>query len=252
MSGGRVRVGTWESSEIQRGLEVLPVRVVSFQLLDLDRRVPYFGVCPQQYLDFIDDLHRVGHHRELTAVNIPSRDLFNEGRAGSDCIPYHDEYCHTGSHGTQPVVRLKTWMIMSARLCKDPVVDPPRCRIALTADLTAERRADGRRGRCPAQIPAFSRDRDHVRVRDRGTRQVDHGTQANFGETGTGISGAREVVSDDHEPRAWRVSRPPAWYRSCARAPSEERRRWRPTSSIPPRPPFRQYRRPCRGRPRCG
>jgi hypothetical protein len=180
---------------------VLPVRVVSFQLLDLDRRVPYFGVCPQQYLDFIDDLHRVGHHRELTAVNIPSRDLFNEGRAGSDCIPYHDEYCHTGSHGTQPVVRLKTWMIMSARLCKDPVVDPPRCRIALTADLTAERRADGRRGRCPAQIPAFSRDRDHVRVRDRGTRQVDHCTQANFGETGTGISGAREVVSDDHELR---------------------------------------------------
>jgi hypothetical protein len=98
MSGGRVRVGTWESSEIQRGLEALPVRVVSFPLLDLDRRVLYFGVCPQQYLDFIDDLHRVGHHRELPAVNIPSRALFNEGRAGSDCIPYHDEYCHTGSH----------------------------------------------------------------------------------------------------------------------------------------------------------
>src|SRR5215207_386283 len=93
------------------------------------------------------------------------------------------------------------YLVMPKTLYKDLLVDPPRRRIALIADDTSERRADGGRGCCPVQIPTLSRDRDHVGVRDRGARQADHRIQAGTSETGAGVGGAREVVGDDYELR---------------------------------------------------
>ena len=98
-------------------------------------------------------------------------------------------------------------LVMSCTLCKDLVVDPPRRRIALTADDTAERRADGSRGCGPVKISTLSRDRDHVGVWDRGARQADHRIQAGTSETGAGVGGAREVVGDDCELRHGALAR---------------------------------------------